>query len=380
MKKRRGFTLIELLVVVTIIAVLIALLLPAVQMAREAARRAQCSNNMKQLGLAIQGYNTQFTVLPQYMQQQPNQILGGCLICPGKTFPATWITSILPQLSEISLYNGFNFTWGAWDTPNMTAATVRLSFLICPSETQQVTPNANFYGSSNYVANLGGPATIASLNGAFTVPQNNNWGFNFGLNTNSLNNFGAIGFQNFVDGIGTTAMMSEMQIGLPWTNFGTWLAPNQPNAKRIVWQLSGINTFNLFTDQNNPQPAYAFVQLCRNLPMTSTISVIFPSVGWQGTSWAGSEWLNVDDAYNHFNGPNGLSCAPTNNLTTQGGGNCNLCPGLNNALTASSQHPGGVNLLMCDGSVRFVKDSVNIPTWWAIGTRNLNEIVSHDAF
>jgi prepilin-type N-terminal cleavage/methylation domain-containing protein/prepilin-type processing-associated H-X9-DG protein len=375
--RRRGFTLIELLVVIAIIAVLIALLLPAVQQAREAARRAQCTNNLKQLGLAAHNYVSVYNVLAQFNQQEPNP--GVCSGCPGRQYPANWAMSALSQLGEGALYNAFNFTWGTWDPVNYTVSQTRLQEFLCPSENQPTTPNGNFFAAGNYCGNLGGPATIATLTGSFTVPQANNWGYNWGLATGNANNFGPIGFNGFTDGASTTGMISEMLIGLPWASSGTIYA-NAPTAKRIMWTVNSYSSTQLVMDANDGTTAYAFAQACKSLPATQSIALAYPNVGWQGATALGSEWLNLDAAYNHWNTPNGLSCAPTGNNAGAGGGNCALCPGAGNTLTANSFHTGGVNVCFADGSVRFIKDTINLQTWWAIGTRNQGEVVSQDSF
>jgi hypothetical protein len=154
---------------------------------------------------------------------------------------------------------------------------------------------------------------------------------------------------------------------LPWESYYT-LVPYQADAKRILWPVSGVN---ITLDSGNGAGSRAFVQACRTLPSTQTILLGNPIFCWQGVAWAGSQFTDMGDAYNHVNTPNGLSCAPANNA-----GNGPVSPGYNNALTASSQHRGGVMACFTDGSVRFVKDTVDLSVWWALGTRNGGETVS----
>jgi len=141
-KNRRAFTLIELLVVIAIIAVLIALLLPAVQSAREAARRAQCINNMKQLGLACHNYASQQDCFPPQVQNGGlavwSNITGGPYFDP---WPLDWTASILPQMEQMPMYNALNFSVASSvgnDLQNRTVLSQQVSSLLCPSENIKV--------------------------------------------------------------------------------------------------------------------------------------------------------------------------------------------------------------------------------------------------
>ena len=146
MKPKRGFTLIELLVVIAIIAVLIALLLPAVQQAREAARRSQCKNNLKQLGLALHNYHGTFNVLPAGRYS-----LAGTTYLGHSTF-----TMLLPYFDQAPLYNSMNTSVGFNSAPNFGAPSLTiLTGLLCPSN--PVTDGVNWTGGTN-------PATTNSNN------------------------------------------------------------------------------------------------------------------------------------------------------------------------------------------------------------------------
>ncbi len=176
--RRHGFTLVELLVVIAIIAILIALLLPAVQTAREAARRAQCTSNLKQLALATHNYMTQIGTFPPLVQNGSYNVWGSL---PGQgagyvglvfdPWPLDWTASILGQLDQIPLFNQLNFyfssgwqgpggsPYGAWDPQNTTVLATQLGVLLCPSEDRKQTdigPGTR----KNYVANFGGPANF----------------------------------------------------------------------------------------------------------------------------------------------------------------------------------------------------------------------------
>jgi prepilin-type processing-associated H-X9-DG protein len=197
------------------------------------------------------------------------------------------------------------------------------------------------------------------------------FGYNWGLPSQTTANLGPIGWQSFKDGQSSTAMISEMLIGLPWESSMT-VSPISSDAKRVLWPLSGVN---IVLDAGDIRATQAFVDACRSIPSVALLSVSYPNIGWQGSSWAGSELVNMDAGYNHVNTPNALSCSPANNT-----GNCPGCPGYNNALTAASYHLGGINVCFADGSVHFVRDQVATKTWWALGTRNGEEVLSQDNY
>src|SRR5262245_7515865 len=163
MHNRRAFTLIELLVVIAIIAVLIALLLPAVQSAREAARRAQCVNNVKQLGLAVHNYLSQATVFPPLTVANYAQ---------DWLYRTAWTTLIIPQLEQSTVYNSLNFNVSMSDASNNTAGVFQMGTLLCPSENKQVRPS-DYYGTCSYAGNVGGPSPIA-MNSGVIVPAREN--------------------------------------------------------------------------------------------------------------------------------------------------------------------------------------------------------------
>src|SRR6185312_9980559 len=128
-RRRSGFTMIELMVVVAIIAVLIALLLPAVQSAREAARRTQCSNNLFQLGIALQNYESTHLVLPPGVVNPTGPIVESMT---GYQF--SWIAQILPYLEQKNVFRHIDFNVGVYQTNNLTVRSVWLNVLMCPSE------------------------------------------------------------------------------------------------------------------------------------------------------------------------------------------------------------------------------------------------------
>src|SRR5271166_3355711 len=176
MRTRRGFTLIELLVVIAIIAILIALLLPAIQSAREAARRTQCTNNLKQLGLAAQSYLSQQQTFPPLVQNGSFIVWGNTYGTNGiyyDPWPLDWTASLLGQLEQTPLFNQLNFavssgwlgpTSTGWDPQNTTVLATQIAVLLCPSEDKKIT-NIGPGTRKNYVANVGGPCNFMAWSG-----------------------------------------------------------------------------------------------------------------------------------------------------------------------------------------------------------------------
>jgi prepilin-type N-terminal cleavage/methylation domain-containing protein/prepilin-type processing-associated H-X9-DG protein len=324
--KRRGFTLIELLVVIAIIAVLIALLLPAVQAAREAARRAQCVNNLKQLGLALHNYHSSINSLPFDHG-------------PGGWNEWSSLSMLLPYMEQQSLYNtiNFNYSLGNGANPgfpangNTTAFQTKINGFICPSDTDRLT---NVEGHNNYVMNGGSDAISEEGPTQFV-----------GAGVSLYAGPGSISFAAIIDGTSNTAGYSEINKGI-----GTGQAQDSTSPATPVYQASGWTS--------TPQGDY---NICNAVTASSSLV----------SDWAyGMYWHSTQRTSGRFKTvmpPNSKSCESQSNL--------------NYALwTASSRHSGGVNVLMLDGSVKFVKNTINPTTWWAVGTRAGNEVIDASAF
>jgi len=333
--RSRAFTLIELLVVIAIIAVLIALLLPAVQAAREAARRSQCVNNLKQLGLAVANYDSSNQCLPPaHVGYNWNDWSAPAMM--------------LPALEQSNLFNAINFTTG-FASPatlqNTTVFNTKLSFLLCPSDQDRLTNTA---GHTNYPMCAGSEA--------YTMKYGDNFrGVGIDLGQQGGKG-GKIGFSDILDGTSNTVCFSERVKGVD-----TGLDPLKPTS-------SVSNTNNWYP---NASPLVDYASCLTLYPTAANLANMSLSGNSATTdSTMGSFWHlglgRTGGIYTNIMQPNTWSCV-TNNQDMNGA-----------LLTASSRHPGGVNAVFCDGSVKFVKSTINYLTWMAVGTIANNEVVSAD--
>lgn len=319
-KRRRGFTLIELLVVIAIIAVLIALLLPAVQQAREAARRTQCKNNLKQLGLALHNYHDTYRGLPMAKNTSS--------AATPTNFPAQ--ARILAQLDQGALFNQINFNGKATDPTNAVPFAYTVSAYRCPSDSDTMQAVAG--GRNNYYTNYG---TIIGNSLPGTTVGSTNYGMPMPDGVMFQDSF--VGLGDIIDGTSNTVMMAERCLG-----DGS----------------NGISTRKTDTFQPGVYPADAneAFTLCRATDTTDLTK--------QGKSNGGVSWLSPDHTttyYYHVLPPNDLSCMyPPSRIST----------------TANSRHTGGVQALLSDGAVRFVSENIDIKVWRAVGTRAGGEVVS----
>jgi prepilin-type N-terminal cleavage/methylation domain-containing protein/prepilin-type processing-associated H-X9-DG protein len=349
MNRKRGFTLIELLVVIAIIAVLIALLLPAVQ----AARRAQCVNNLKQLGLAAHNYADANNCFP-----------GQCMYPTGRFISAgwswSWCPAILPYLEQASSFNAVNFVQVIYGAEQTTAGYAQLSVLLCPSENISVRPGYP-WATSNYVGNFGGPGQIQTYSGTIIPFVLDSLGLTGGASS------APITFATITDGTSNTALFSERLLAM-----GSDPIPrNSANAKRGIYQGTVSALYNL--GANGPAQALAFVKGCQAIPGSAQSSPFSIYMGW---SWfLGYPIHLVTASYQHVTPPNSVPCLNPEPLSIY-----LIMIGPEGAAPATSNHPGGVNVCFSDGSVKFIRDTVNLQTWWALGSRSLGEVISADGY
>jgi prepilin-type N-terminal cleavage/methylation domain-containing protein/prepilin-type processing-associated H-X9-DG protein len=310
MRSKQGFTLVELLVVIAIIGVLIALLLPAVQAAREASRRSSCSNNLHQIGVAINNFHAARNRFPMGR---------------GTPFPLVFSVHayLLPYFEEANLQSLIDFkqpplTFGASSgLANEPAATTKLSMLICPSDAGEV-PGLNF-GPTNYVGNVGsGTVAAGSIKKADGVFFDGS----------------KISFRYVTDGSAKTAAFSESTLGNNEPSTGT--VPRRPDLE--VLELSGSS------------------------------DTTEPSCDPGGGTWSGirgAKWINGhfgDTLYNHYYTPNSAKW------------DCGNASHNKAIISARSRHAGGVQLLYCDGHVDFISDDIKLVIWRGLSTRAGDEI------
>jgi prepilin-type N-terminal cleavage/methylation domain-containing protein/prepilin-type processing-associated H-X9-DG protein len=353
-RKRNAFTLIELLVVIAIIAVLIALLLPAVQAAREAARRAQCVNNLKQIGLALHNYHSSIGTFPLGASLNP-------LAPPNST--TTWTNwganaLMLPYLEQNPIYSAINFAFSPEPAPeptgggfqgltivNSTVYNTKLAVFLCPSDGNAGTTDINSYSGS-----VG--TTTYGIGGA-----------DLGVTPQSTGVFAmqaCYSIANVTDGTSNTIAYAENLVGNPLTNGprrGNGTGPSGSSLAANQLDISGMLA-NVMTDLNACSVAFQTLFVADD---------------------RGYRWGSGIMGYTLFN-----TVVPPNGGGTMMWNSCRVscCDQAQSGhyQPATSNHSGGVNILKADGSVSFIKNSIAMQTWWALGTRTNGEIIDSSSY
>ncbi len=336
---RSGFTLIEVLVVVAIIGILIGLLLPAVQAAREAARRTQCSNNLKQIGLAVHGYHTAVGCLPRGRvdSRDPRYVLGG-EPCSG-IIDHSFLVAILPQAEQAPLFNAINHGASIFGPENLTIRSVGVGIYACPSDPgagaarfgsldavlPDPAPDLSSVMPTNYAGMMGPVYSSARPNPMRDCQISPD---QLARANGTINDLSPLTFASITDGLSHTLIVSERKL-------------------------------SLLRDANDPEEPLADERY-----------------GWWFLGEMGHTLMTATQSPNHH------KKSPSSDLVGW-------------FSSASSSHPGGVNALMGDGSVRFIKEGIestpltssqvflpgaDLGVWQKLATRNGGEIIDAEAY
>ncbi|MEM8717541.1 MAG: DUF1559 domain-containing protein [Cyanobacteria bacterium P01_G01_bin.4] len=364
---RGAFTLVELLVVIAIIGILVGLLLPAVQAARESARRMQCANNMKQIGLALHNYHDTHRSIPTTMTGVDTEG-GNC----GSGF-YSWLAMILPFHEKTNLYNSIDFNLPLSDHcnysnngdylnysispnhPNAIAARTLVGTYLCPSDPSgliQLHANGEQLAPGSYAGNVGWPKFASAPGGSQAIEKQNGI---FGLlNPSSPDPWHVprIRFGDITDGLSNTAAVAERKISsisVISTPFGgSFVAEGtDPNMQSFCGSTIRARSVDNW------------------VPYCSSVTLSDPAYAEKhGHAWI-SGWTFAANMYMH--------------VMPIGKRNCHIYGGEsngNNIVTPGSYHTGGIKGLMGDGSVSFRSESIDTQLWWGMGTRNGGEVLS----
>ena len=354
--RRPAFTLIELLVVIAIIAVLIALLLPAVQQAREAARRTQCRNNLKQLGVAMHNYADSFGALPPGRivnispgDDRTSSANSGATTGNGDCFSA--FAQLMPQLDQGALFNQIDFNHGPDTASNNAPSETPIAAFICPSDSslrsypQATDAGGGLVAVTNYALNTGTTFSVSTNN-----PSGNPVTGIFFENSK-------VRFADITDGTSQTVCLSEQTLSIP----------NDPSATGANWNGATPSTgYALTTGNNNKSNGpelTSYPSQCvagNNLQLSRGSRILYGAPG--------------HTMYNHIRSPNDKQ------IDCRGGlphsvRNYYWWSRVSHNIASRSKHVGGVHSLFCDGHVQFISNSIDVNIWQGLGSRSGSEIL-----
>jgi prepilin-type N-terminal cleavage/methylation domain-containing protein/prepilin-type processing-associated H-X9-DG protein len=331
MRSRFGFTIVELLVVIAIIGILAALLLPAIQRSREAARRMSCQNNLKQFGIALYRHENTNKRFPSGAE---SRAYAKDPSTPYNFYRWSALVRLMPYLEETTVYNSLDLTQPLYGsnlkvTPaNRSGVAQFVPLFLCPSDLQK--PVSAGFGPTNYATCTGsgmGGGTPFKTDGIFFINSE-------------------ISPSQITDGLSHTVAMSESLLG---------------DGPAPLFDASRVD----------PRTTYAFVY---TFPLTEPAcqqAKLWNFTDLRGFSWANGEYRCT--LYNHHWGPNS---AKVDCVSSQLTGNISVLYSCYGWRSARSRHPGGVNVLMADGSGWFCTDDIDLTTWQALSTREGGEMVS----
>jgi prepilin-type N-terminal cleavage/methylation domain-containing protein/prepilin-type processing-associated H-X9-DG protein len=378
----RGFTLIELLVVIAIIAVLIALLLPAVQAAREAARRTQCVNNLKQIGLGTLNFESTYNALPgdvlRLSVADPNADAQAAI----PTAAGSFLAQILPYMEQTNIYHQINFSQSTFNTANIPPSTgahsgtnsvysVAINTLICPSSPGPATinyynanwgPYGNGGGDTCTPGGASGGGNVSNLN----PPPTQIWGRTDYFPIPGISQVPLLAAGMNPAYVATVGNPVSVTASTPAINSGTLTDPLITGTIRLASILDGTSNTLIVSESGSKPIGYngkrkIYKSEVNGLPVDGVIEPV--SSG--GGAWADQFTYSViAGAQGRENGIRGGTCMI----------NCTS----NNEIY--SFHPGGANALFADGSVHFLKDSLSVPIVAALVTRAGGEIISGDSY